>query len=53
MIRSGGSRGGFLDDKTKDKRTKLRNEMTNRAEGELGEAKSRKAGIKVKKPYIS
>jgi len=30
----------------------LRNKVTNRAEGELGEAKSRKAGIKVKSMYI-
>jgi aromatic ring-cleaving dioxygenase len=33
--------------KTKDKSKKLRNEVTNRNEVELGEAKSRKAGTKA------
>jgi aromatic ring-cleaving dioxygenase len=38
--------------KTKDKGKKLRNEVTNRNEVELGEAKSRKAGIKVRSVWL-
>ena len=38
--------------KTEDRRRKLRNEMTNRSEAELGEAKFRKAGTEAQSKSI-